>query len=59
MINEWALAIQNKLSMRHILFQQHSFPTMGFLTKRMGEQWMMGKMKSNFLKKMCAMMFRI
>ena len=58
MINEWAMAIQNKLTMRHIMMQQHSFPTMGFLTKRMGETWMMRKMESNFLKKMCRIMFR-
>lgn len=58
MINEWALAIQNKLTMRHIMMQQHSFPTMGFLTKRMGETWMMGKMGPNWIKNMCRVMFR-
>ena len=59
MINEWALAIQNRLTMRHILFQQHSFPTMGFLTKRAGETWTMNRMQSGFLKKMCRFMFRM
>ncbi len=58
MINEWALAIQKKIKIYDIMFLQHSFPTMGFLTKRVSEEWMMGNMKSNFLKKMCSFMFR-
>ena len=57
MINEWALAIQKKMRMHDIMFLQHSFPTMGFLTKRASEQWMMNRMKSGFLKKMCQIMF--
>lgn len=57
MINEWGLAIQNKLRMHNIMFLQHSFPTMGFLTKRSSEVWMMNRMKSPFLKKMCKVMF--
>jgi len=59
MINEWALAIQKKIKIYDIMFLQHSFPTMGFLTKRVSEEWMMGNMKSNFLKKMCVFMFNI
>jgi pyruvate/2-oxoglutarate dehydrogenase complex dihydrolipoamide dehydrogenase (E3) component len=47
MINEWAMAIQNGIPLRKILMQQHAFPTMGFLTKRIGEQWMMGLMQNN------------
>jgi len=58
MINEWALAIQHKITLRHILFQQHSFPTMGFLTKRVAETWVMKKMKSSFLRRMCRLFFR-
>ncbi|THB69797.1 MAG: NAD(P)/FAD-dependent oxidoreductase [Gammaproteobacteria bacterium] len=57
MINEWGLAIQKKMRMHDIMFLQHSFPTMGFLTKRASEQWMMNRMKSGFLKRMCQIMF--
>lgn len=59
MINEWALAIQNKLRIHKIMMQQHSFPTMGFLTKRASETWMMNRMKSPTLQKICKIMFRI
>ena len=59
MINEWALAIQKGVKMYDIMMLQHSFPTMGFLTKRTAEMWMMNKMKSNFIKKACQQMFRI
>ncbi len=59
MINEWALAIQKKIKIYDIMFLQHSFPTMGFLTKRVSEEWMMQNMKSNFLKKICSFMFRL
>jgi pyruvate/2-oxoglutarate dehydrogenase complex dihydrolipoamide dehydrogenase (E3) component len=58
LINEWALAIQNKLRIHRILMQQHSFPTMGFLTKRIAEIWMMNRMKSNMLRKVCQWMYR-
>ncbi len=57
MINEWALAVQKKIRITDIMMLQHSFPTMGFLTKRASETWMMGKMKSPFVKKMCKIMF--
>lgn len=50
MINEWGLAIQNRLRMHKIMFLQHSFPSMSFLTKRVSESWMMNRMKSPFLK---------
>ena len=58
MINEWALAIQKKLGIHNIMMLQHSFPTMGFLTKRVGETWMMNKMKSKAVKRICKFMFR-
>jgi pyruvate/2-oxoglutarate dehydrogenase complex dihydrolipoamide dehydrogenase (E3) component len=58
MINEWAMAMQNRIGMPGILMQQHSFPTMGFLTKRVAETWMMGKMQSGMLQGMCRAMFR-
>lgn len=59
MINEWALAIQKKIRLHDIMMLQHSFPTMGFLTKRTSEEWMMGNMKSPFLQNMCRFMFRM
>ena len=58
LINEWALAIQNKIPIHKILMQQHSFPTMGFLTKRIAEIWMMNRMKSSLLRKVCQWMYR-
>ncbi|MBN1555299.1 MAG: FAD-dependent oxidoreductase [Phycisphaerae bacterium] len=58
MINEWALAIQNNIRMHKILFQQHSFPTMGFLSKRAAETWMMKRMQSSWLRKIAAWMYR-
>jgi len=57
MINEWALAMQNRLGMYHLMMQQHSFPTMGFLTKRVAETWMMENMESSWLKWLCRKMF--
>jgi len=58
MINEWALIIQKKIKLYSILFLAHSFPTMGFLTKRVAEQWMMAKMKGNFLKSVIRFCYR-
>jgi pyruvate/2-oxoglutarate dehydrogenase complex dihydrolipoamide dehydrogenase (E3) component len=57
MINEWALAMQNRLCMYHLMMQQHSFPTMGFLTKRVAETWMIENMESSWLKWLCRKMF--
>lgn len=57
MINEWALIIQNKIRLHKVMFLQHSFPTMGFLSKRASEQWMMNRMESSFMKKMCQFFF--
>lgn len=57
MINEWALAVQKKLRITDVMFLQHSFPTMGFLSKRVAETWMMGKMGSTLLKRACRFFF--
>ncbi len=57
MINEWALAIQKNIRIHDIMMLQHSFPTMGFLSKRIGENWMMGKMQSPWLKRICRLFF--
>lgn len=58
MIGEWALAIQKKLKIYDIMMLQHSFPTMSFLSKRVAENWMMKRMKSEPLKNMCRFFFR-
>lgn len=50
MINEWGLAIQNRLRLSKIMFLQHSFPSMSFLSKRVSERWMMKRMESPFLR---------
>lgn len=58
MINEWALAIQNNLRMHDILLLQHSFPTMGFLNKRVAENWMMGLVRAPRLQTLARHIFR-
>ena len=59
MINEWGLAIQEKIRMHRIMFLQHSFPSMAFLNKRVAETWAMNKMKSRLIKMMCRLLFRM
>ncbi len=59
MINEWALAIQNNLRMQDILMTQHSFPTMGILSKRTAEAWMMNRRKSRLRQKLARFMFKL
>lgn len=59
MINEWALAVQKKLKITDLLFLQHAFPTMGFLTKRIAENWMMKRAGAPFFKKLCRFFFRL
>lgn len=58
MINQWTLAIQKKLRMHNIMMQQHAFPTMGFLTKRTAETWMMNRMKSKAIQRLCRLLYR-
>jgi len=58
MINEWALIIQKKIRLHSILFLAHSFPTMGFLSKRIAETWMMKKMNSSLIRKLCGFFYR-
>jgi pyruvate/2-oxoglutarate dehydrogenase complex dihydrolipoamide dehydrogenase (E3) component len=57
MINEWALAVQQRVRMHAIMMLQHSFPTMGFLSKRAAESWMMNRMQAGWLRKACRLMF--
>lgn len=58
MINEWAMVIQKKIRLHNVMFLAHSFPTMGFLSKRVSEVWMMKKMESSFVQKMCQFFYR-
>ncbi len=58
MINEWALAIQKNIRLHDVMLLQHSFPTMGFLSKRVAETWMMGLMKSPRLQRWAQRMYR-
>lgn len=57
MINEWALAIQHDIGLYDLMMTMHSFPTMGFLTQRIGETWMTKKMKPGFVKKLLRFLF--
>jgi len=58
MINEWALIIQKRIRLHSILFLAHSFPTMGFLSKRIAEMWMMKKMNSSLIQDVCRFFYR-
>lgn len=57
MINEWAMVMQNRLSLVRVLLQQHSFPTMGFLSKRIAETWLMKKVQSRMLQRVFRWLF--
>ena len=58
MINEWALIIQQKIRLHSVMFLAHSFPTMGFLSKRVAEMWMMEKMESKNLRKFIRIFYK-
>lgn len=51
LINEWALAIQNKIKLHQVMMTMHSFPSFSMLNKMVTEDWMMKKMNNNLLKK--------
>ena len=57
MINEWALALQNKVRLHKMMLTMHSFPTMGFLSKRISEMWMMKRIKPAWVKRLIRLMF--
>jgi pyruvate/2-oxoglutarate dehydrogenase complex dihydrolipoamide dehydrogenase (E3) component len=57
MINEWGLAIQNRLRLHRIMFLQHSFPSMSFLTQRVSERWMTNRMESPSLRRVVRWLF--
>jgi hypothetical protein len=47
MINEWALAVQSRTRLHQLMLLQHSFPTMGCLSKRIAEIWMVKRMQDS------------
>jgi len=57
MINEWGLAIQNRIRIHKIMFLQHAFPSMSFLTKRVAESWMMKRMENPTLRRFARLFF--
>jgi pyruvate/2-oxoglutarate dehydrogenase complex dihydrolipoamide dehydrogenase (E3) component len=60
MINEWALAVQSKTRLHKLMLLQHSFPTMGFLSKRIAEMWMMKRMQDSAMMRWLArFMYRL
>lgn len=58
MINEWAVIMQNKVSLFSLMTTMHSFPTMGFMSKGIAEKWAMQKLaKNDKLKKLIKFLF--
>ncbi len=58
MINEWGLAIQKNIRLVDIMLLQHSFPSMSFMNKSIGEMWMMRLMSNSLIKKMMSFAIR-
>jgi pyruvate/2-oxoglutarate dehydrogenase complex dihydrolipoamide dehydrogenase (E3) component len=58
MINEWALIIQQKIRLHSVMFLAHSFPTMGFLSKRVAEMWMMYIMDISILRRVSRLFYK-
>jgi pyruvate/2-oxoglutarate dehydrogenase complex dihydrolipoamide dehydrogenase (E3) component len=52
LIQEWTMAVQNKLSLFNIAMTQHSFPTLSVMNKRVAENWMMDLAKSGAMNEM-------
>jgi len=52
MINEWGLAIQNRLRIHKIMMLQHAFPSMSFLSKRVAEGWAMSRMRTPWVRRL-------
>lgn len=58
MIGEWGLLIQKRLRIHTIAFLQHAFPTMSFLTKRVGEGWLMNRTRGPGMRRMARWLCR-
>ncbi len=59
MINEWSLAMQTGSKIKDIMMTQHSFPTMGMMSKRIGENWVMQKLKSGTTRKLIRFLLKL
>ena len=51
MINEWGLAIQSHLRLDRILFLQHSYPSMSFLSKRAADGWGLERLRNPLVRR--------
>ena len=58
MIGEWGLLIQKRLRIHNIAFLQHAFPSMSFLTKRVGEGWLMNRTRGAGMRRMARWLCR-
>lgn len=56
-INEWTLAIQNGINLGDMIMTQHSFPTMGYMNKKVAERWMMQRIKPGIIHKLARLFF--
>jgi len=52
LINEWTLAIQKKIRLHDIMMTMHAFPSFSMLNKMVTEDWMMGVMNNDRLRKL-------
>lgn len=58
MIGEWGLLIQKRLRIHNIAFLQHAFPSMSFLTKRVGEGWIMNRTRGAGMRRIARWLCR-
>lgn len=58
MIGEWGLVIQKRLRIHNIAFLQHAFPSMSFLTKRVGEGWLMNRTRGAGMRRIARCLCR-
>ncbi|MDI9369693.1 MAG: NAD(P)/FAD-dependent oxidoreductase [Synergistota bacterium] len=56
LIHEWTMAIQYKKKMHHVMLMQHAFPSISMINKMLAEDWMMGKMKAGWIRKLVGML---
>ena len=60
MISEWSLAIQHNINIYDLMMTMQSFPTMGFVSKQIGETgetWMMQNVQPSLVKKILRFLF--
>lgn len=52
LINEWTLAIQKKIRLHDIMMTMHAFPSFSMMNKMVTEDWMMGIMNNDRLRRL-------